>query len=107
MGWSGSAESLSEWHQFFIEYEPLPAAVIVRCPVLILHGDQDKHVPVEYTNMIGEAIPRSGNQDVAGVQAPHYVVKTPIIEIGEGLAAFALSHHPAYGSVPGDSHSLG
>ena len=27
------------------------------------------------------------------------------IEIGEGLTAFALSHHPAYGTVPGGSCS--
>jgi hypothetical protein len=28
------------------------------------------------------------------------------IEIGEGLTAFALSHHLAYGTVPGGSYSL-
>lgn len=27
------------------------------------------------------------------------------IEIGEGLTAFALSHHLAYGTVPGGSYS--
>jgi hypothetical protein len=27
------------------------------------------------------------------------------IEIGEGLTAFALSHHPAYGTIPGGSCS--
>ena len=64
MGWRGSVESLSEWHQFFIEYDPLPTVEMVRCPVLILHGDQDKHVPVEHANMIAEAIRRGGNQDV-------------------------------------------
>ncbi|MCP4310200.1 MAG: alpha/beta hydrolase, partial [Bacteroidetes bacterium] len=39
-GWRKDVESLSEWHQFFIEYDPLPTAEMVRCPVLILHGDQ-------------------------------------------------------------------
>ena len=64
MGWRGSVESLSEWHQFFIEYDPLPTAEMVRCPVLILHGDQDKHVPVEHANILAETIRRGGNNDV-------------------------------------------
>jgi dipeptidyl aminopeptidase/acylaminoacyl peptidase len=63
-GWRGSVESMPEWHQFFIEYDPLPTAEMVRCPVLILHGDQDKHVPVEHANIIADTIRRSGNQDV-------------------------------------------
>ena len=63
-GWRGYSESLSEWHQFFMEYDPLPTAGRVKCPVLILHGDQDKHVPVEHANILAEAIRREGNQDV-------------------------------------------
>jgi len=63
-GWRGSVEYLSEWLQFFIEYDPLPTAEMVRCPALILHGDQDKHVPVEHANIIAEAIRRGGNQDI-------------------------------------------
>lgn len=63
-GWRSSVTSLSEWRQFFIEYDPMPTAEMVRCPVLILHGDQDKHVPVEHANIIAEAIRRGGNQDV-------------------------------------------
>jgi dipeptidyl aminopeptidase/acylaminoacyl peptidase len=72
MGWRGSVESLSEWHQFFIEYDPLPTAELVRCPVLILHGDQDKNVPVEHANIIAEAIRRGGNQDVTVHILPGY-----------------------------------
>jgi hypothetical protein len=34
-----------------------------------------------------------------------YFLKT-IIEIGGGFATSALSHHPAYGTVPGGSHNL-
>jgi len=63
-GWRGYVEYGSEWHKFFIEYDPLPTAEMVRCSVLILHGDQDKHVPVEHANIIAEAIRRGGNQDV-------------------------------------------
>ena len=39
----------------------------------------------------------------------HFAVqfsRFPQIRIGEGLAAFALLHHRAYGSVHGGSHSL-
>ena len=53
-----------EWLEFFIEYDPLPTAERVRCPVLILHGDQDEHVPVEHAKLLAEAIRRGGNQDV-------------------------------------------
>jgi len=71
-GWRGYVESASEWFQFFIEYDPLPTAEMVRCPVLILHGDQDKHVPVEHANIIAEAIRRGGNQDVTVHIFPGY-----------------------------------
>jgi dipeptidyl aminopeptidase/acylaminoacyl peptidase len=71
-GWRGYVESMPEWHQFFIEYDPLPTAEMVRCPVLILHGDKDKHVPVEHANIIAEAIRRGGNQDVTVHILPCY-----------------------------------
>jgi hypothetical protein len=61
-----------KWHEFFIEYDPLPTAELVRCPVLILHGDQDKHVPVEHANILAEAIRRGGNQDVTVHIFPGY-----------------------------------
>jgi len=71
-GWRGYVESGSEWHKFFIEYDPLPTAEMVRCSVLILHGDQDKHVPVEHANILAEAIRRGGNQDVTVKIFPGY-----------------------------------
>ena len=63
-GWRGSAVSMNEWQEFFIEYDPLPTAEMVRCPVLILHGDQDELVPVEHANILADAIRKAGNQDV-------------------------------------------
>ena len=71
-GWRGDVESGSEWHKFFIEYDPLITAEMVRCSVLILHGDQDKHVPVEHANILAEAIRRGGNQDVTVKIFPGY-----------------------------------
>ena len=71
-GWRGSAVSMNEWQEFFIEYDPLPTAEMVRCPVLILHGDQDEKVPVEHANRLAEAIRRGGNQDVTVEIFPGY-----------------------------------
>ena len=71
-GWRGYVEYGSEWHKFFIEYDPLPTAEMLRCSVLILHGDQDKNVPVEHANIIAEAISSGGNQDVTVEIFPGY-----------------------------------
>ena len=71
-GWRGSALSMNEWQEFLIEYDPLPTAEMVKCPVLILHGDQDKKVPVEHANVIAEAIRKGGNQDVTVHIFPGY-----------------------------------
>jgi len=71
--WRGSVDRLSEWHQFFIAYNPLPTATMVRCPVLILHGDRDKHVPVEHANILSETIRRGGNNDVTVHIFPGYI----------------------------------
>jgi len=34
------------WRKSFVEYNPLPTARNVRCPVLIIHGHRDANVPV-------------------------------------------------------------
>ena len=52
------------WFAFFLEYMPLPTAKQVTCPVLILHGDKDAHVPVEHANYLAQAMRSSGNPDV-------------------------------------------
>jgi len=72
VGSSWKSTELGEWSDFFIDYDPLPAAEMVRCPVLILHGDQDKHVPVEHANIIAETMRRGGNKDVTVVIFPGY-----------------------------------
>jgi dipeptidyl aminopeptidase/acylaminoacyl peptidase len=63
-GWRSSAQSMSDWHQFISDYDPLPTAEMVSCSVLILHGDQDELVPIEHANLLAEAIRSGGNQDV-------------------------------------------
>ena len=71
-GWRENVDYGSKWRKFFIEYDPLPTVEMVRCSVLILHGDQDKHVPVEHANIIAEAIRRGGNQEVTVYIFPGY-----------------------------------
>ena len=55
---------VNPWFAFFLEYMPLPTAKQVTCPVLILHGDKDAHVPVEHAHYLAQAIRSNGNPDV-------------------------------------------
>jgi dipeptidyl aminopeptidase/acylaminoacyl peptidase len=52
------------WRKSFVEYNPLSSARKVLCPVLIIHGDRDSHVPVEHARLLAEAIMAGGNTDV-------------------------------------------
>lgn len=52
------------WRKSFIEYNPLPTARNVHCPVLIIHGDRDANVPVEHAHLLAEAMREGGNADV-------------------------------------------
>jgi pimeloyl-ACP methyl ester carboxylesterase len=52
------------WFAFFLTYMPLPTAKRVTCPVLIIHGDKDAHVPVEHAHYLAQAIRSNGNPDV-------------------------------------------
>jgi len=52
------------WEKSFVSYLPLTSARKLHCPVLILHGDRDAHVPVEHATILIQAIRANGNQDV-------------------------------------------
>ena len=54
----------SRWFRSFLNYMPLPAAQKVSCPVLILHGDKDAHVPVDHAHILAKEMRIHGNQDV-------------------------------------------
>ena len=54
----------SPWIRSFLTYNPLDAAQKVPCPVLILHGDKDAHVPVGHAHLLAKAMRTSGNDDV-------------------------------------------
>jgi uncharacterized protein len=53
------------WMRYFLEYDPLPAALQVRrTPVLVLHGGTDLQVPAEQAAELGAALRKAGNPDV-------------------------------------------
>jgi dipeptidyl aminopeptidase/acylaminoacyl peptidase len=43
---------------------PVPTARKITCPVLILHGDRDAHVPVKHADYLARTMRLSGNADV-------------------------------------------
>lgn len=59
-----AAGEVSPWGESFLAYLPLPTAKQVKCPVLILHGDKDAHVPVEHAHYLAQAMRSAGNRDV-------------------------------------------
>lgn len=52
------------WRKSFVEYNPLPTARNVRCPVLIIHGDRDANVPVKHAHLLADVMRAGGNADV-------------------------------------------
>jgi uncharacterized protein len=58
------AGKANPWFESFLTYMPLPTAQQVTCPVLILHGDKDAHVPVEHAHYLAQAMRAGGNKDV-------------------------------------------
>lgn len=59
---------LSPWFRFFLTYDPKPALMKVKCPVLAINGELDLQVPPkENLSVIEKVIKAGGNT--------HYVVK--------------------------------
>lgn len=59
-----SATAASPWLRFFLDYDPLEVAGLVRTPTLILHGATDQQVPAGQAEELAEAIRRGGNTGV-------------------------------------------
>ena len=67
-----SSGKANPWKEFFYDYDSLPAARKVSCPVLILHGDRDAHTPFAHAYKYAEAMRSGGNKDVtAKILADH------------------------------------
>lgn len=54
----------SPWFRSFLVYTPIPTAKKVSCPVLILHGDKDTHIPFEHSQLLEKVMRSSGNSDI-------------------------------------------
>jgi len=54
----------SPWLRFFLDYDPLPVARRVRCPVLVMQGQTDHQVDPAQAPQLAEAIRGGGNRDV-------------------------------------------
>ncbi len=52
------------WWQHALIWDPLPVARRVAGPVLILHGETDRNVPVAHAEILAAAIREGGNRDV-------------------------------------------
>jgi len=59
----------SPWFRYFLTYDPRPALLKVKCPVLALNGENDLQVPInENLREIEAALKRGGNKDVTIVR---------------------------------------
>jgi hypothetical protein len=57
-------EMLSPWFRYFLTYDPAPALMKVKCPVLAINGEKDLQVPPkENLTAIEEALKAGGNID--------------------------------------------
>jgi len=62
---------LSPWLRFFLTYDPKPALMKVKCPVLAINGEKDLQVPPkENLSAIEEALKAGGNKDYTVKELP-------------------------------------
>jgi hypothetical protein len=62
---------LSPWLRFFLIYDPKPALMKVKCPVLAINGEKDLQVPPkENLHAIEEALKAGGNKDYTVKELP-------------------------------------
>lgn len=67
---SVKAGETNPWFESFLAYKPLPTAKKVSCPVLILQGEKDAHVPAQHARYLAQAMRSGGNRDVTVVFFP-------------------------------------
>ena len=59
-----SLSASSRWWSFVLGYDPLPTAVRLRMPVLILHGENDRQVTSDQASELATTIRAGGNSRV-------------------------------------------
>jgi pimeloyl-ACP methyl ester carboxylesterase len=63
---------LSAWLHYFLEYDPRPTLMKVRCPVLAINGEKDVQVDAKINlAAIGEALKAGGNIDFTVKELPN------------------------------------
>lgn len=70
----------SPWLRFWFDYDPIPTAKRVRCPVLIVQGATDTQVSPDQAETLGAAMRGAGNYDVTVrvmPQTDHLLVHDP------------------------------
>jgi uncharacterized protein len=61
----------SPWFRYFVDYDPIPALRMTKCPVLVLSGEKDLQVPPkENLSLARKALEDGGNKDFQVVELP-------------------------------------
>lgn len=62
------SQSKSPWIRYYMNYDPLPALVKVKCPALLLFGELDTQVPAtQNSDLMKNALEKAGNRNVTAV----------------------------------------
>ncbi len=65
-------KKFTPWLRYFLKYDPAPALLKVKCPVLALNGSKDLQVPAkENLTAIEKALRKGGNKKVTIKELPH------------------------------------
>lgn len=61
----------NKWFKFFLQYDPYPALVKLKCPVLALNGEKDLQVPAKPNlTAIEKALTEGGNKNFKTMEIP-------------------------------------
>jgi fermentation-respiration switch protein FrsA (DUF1100 family) len=64
---------LSRWFRFFVEYDPKPTLMKIKCPVLVINGELDLQVPPkENLSAIEAALKAGGNKNYTIRELPKH-----------------------------------
>ena len=82
---------VTPWFRYFLTYDPRPALMKVKVPVLAVNGERDLQVPAdENLAAIGEALKAGGNKDYA------------VVKLAASQSPVADQHERRSGRVRGD-----
>jgi hypothetical protein len=77
---------LSPWFRYYVTYDPTPALMKVRCPVLYLIGEKDLQVPPkENLQAIEKSLQAGGNKNYTIKEIPNLNHAFQTVQTGSGL----------------------